>query len=94
MYRADLQKVKCVWPHKHSDQSSDCKNCQTGHKFKKRKNDISEAGLSMWSTKLYLFQEKKQNWNNKMTRDMLQLVLSQNKIREQFQLKLSCSLHH
>lgn len=48
MYRADLQKVKCVWHHKHSDQNSDCKNCQTGHKFKKRKNDISEAGLSMW----------------------------------------------
>lgn len=40
-----------------------------------------------------IYSKKKRNWNNKMTRDMLQLVVSQNKIREQFQLKLSCSLH-
>lgn len=47
MYRADLQKVKCVWPHKHSDQSSDCKNCQTGHKFKKKgKMTLVKQGLA------------------------------------------------
>lgn len=94
MYRADLQKVKCVWHRSIQIRVLIAKTARQDINLKKRKNDISEAGLSMWLTKLYLFQEKKQNWNNKMTRDMLQLVLSQNKIREQFQLKLSCSLHH
>lgn len=50
MYRADLQKVKCVWPHKHSDQSSDCKNCQTGHIFKKGKMTLVKQGLACGRT--------------------------------------------